>query len=363
VNGKPIVLGTGQGFTDKEGYFLIGELVAGRYYLSVEPSHHEREVWQPGHSGTEEQFVPTADPVPRDVAAGGAVRNADIHIRKAAVFRIRGHVSNPPKEPILIRLVPTDGHIEPNDPQAKLEDGAFEFAGIPSGSYVINFEYRRMFCRIPVTVDDHDIDGVVAELTPAAARITGTIKIDGEGHFTKPPKAFLAGDLAMRDAVIGEDGTFEWTNLAPRTFKLYWGTSENFYEKSVQFNHQPLSDGTINLTQGGAGGTLDIVVAPNAATITATVPKGKNVLVTLWSDSTLEDGRTDNNGTVSFMKLAPGDYRILAWQKIDREYAIIRELLDRFDAQKITLTEGSHESTEVKLIPKSASDAEIAKLQ
>jgi hypothetical protein len=172
----------------------------------------------------------------------------------------------------------------------------------------------------------------------------------------------LAGNMAMKPAIIGADGTFEWTGLAPRRYTLVWGPSENFYRKSIEFNHQPLADSTIDLTQG-SGGTLDIVVAPNAATIAAKVPDGKNVRVTLWSDVSLMDGRTDDNGAVSFTNLAPGEYRILAWQTIDREYAQIRELLARFDAQKITLAEGAHESVAVKLVPKSASDAEIAKLQ
>jgi hypothetical protein len=141
-----------------------------------------------------------------------------------------------------------------------------------------------------------------------------------------------------------------------------WGPPKDFYCKSIQFNHQPLTDGAIDL-RSGVSGTLDIVVAPNAGTITATVPEGKNICVTLWSDATLNNVSTDDSGAVSFANLAPGEYRILAWQKIDREYTRIREFLARFEAQKITLTEGSHENVVVKLIPKSASDAEVAKLQ
>jgi len=362
VNGQPLVLGTGPGYTNKEGYFLVGELQAGRYYLSVEPDRHEREVWQPGHPGTEEQFVPTDDLVPRDIASGAALRNVEIHIRKTAVFRIRGRVSNPPKDPVGIRLVNPDGDFRPNDPQARPQDGAFEFAGIPPGNFVLSFEYGGSFCRIPVTVADHDVDGIVADLAPTSARIEGTIKIDGDGHYMKPPTVLLAGNMAVNPAVIKEDGTFEWTNLAPRRYTLVWGPPKDFYSKSIHFNHQPLTDGSIDL-RSGVNATLDIVVAPNAATITATVPREKNIRVTLWSDSTLNSVTTDDSGAVSFANLAPGEYRIVAWQKINQEYTQIREFLARFDAQKITLTEGSHENVEVKLIPKSTSDAEVAKLQ
>jgi hypothetical protein len=80
-------------------------------------------------------------------------------------------------------------------------------------------------------------------------------------------------------------------------------------------------------------------------------------------DATLNNVTTDDSGVVSFANLAPGEYRILAWQKVDREYTRIREFLARFDAQKITLIEGSHENVVVKVNPKSVSDAEVTKLQ
>ena len=48
---------------------------------------------------------------------------------------------------------------------------------------------------------------------------------------------------------------------------------------------------------------------------------------------------------------------------MDEKFVEILEFRARFDAQKITLAEGAHENIEVKLIPKSASDAEIGKLQ
>jgi hypothetical protein len=361
VNGRAVALGRHQAITDTEGYFLLSELEAGRYYLSVEPSHHERQVFQPGHPGPEEEFVRTDDLVPRDVTAGAALRDIEVRIRETAVFRIRGRVSNPPKEVMGIRLVPPDGSVRQNDPQARLEEGVFEFAGIAPGSYVINFEHMGLYCRIPVTVADRDVDGIVAELAPGP-NLEGTIKIAGGGNFSKPPAIQLAGNLGFNPTIAKDDGTFGWTNLGPRHYTLIYGPPEGFYIKSLQLNHQPVAGATIDLTSG-IGGTLDIVVAPNAAAITATVQGGKKAKVTLWSDAMLSTSETDDSGTVSFTNLAPGEYRILAWQRVDEEYTRIREFLARFDAPKITLTEGSHETIEVKLTSKSVSDAEAAKLQ
>jgi hypothetical protein len=356
VNGRPVVLGTEGGFTDPEGYFLIAQLEAGRYYLSAEPTHHLRDVSQPGRPGREEDFVHTDDPMPLDVTVGAALRNVEIHIRRSSVYRIQGRVANLPTGPVGLRLVQADGTLRPNDPQANLNDGSFEFAGIIPASYLLMCFSAGLYCHVPVTVIDHRVD-LAVELVPGP-NIEGTIKMEGGGAFPKPPVVQLLDKMVTAK----EDGTFGWTNLAPKKYFLDYGPPDGCYVKSIQFNHQPLTGITLDLSVG-LGGTLDILVAPNAATVSATVEGGKKAKVTLWKDSKVNYRDADANGVIQFDHLAPGEYRILAWQKVEEQFVEIPEFRERFDAPKITLAEGEHQNVEVKLIPKSASDAEIAKLQ
>jgi hypothetical protein len=373
VNGRAIVLGTQGTITDIEGYFVAGELDAGRYYLSAEPTRHYGgpKPAKPGHPGREDDFIRVDDPIPRDVTPGAALRNIELHIRKSAVFRIRGRISNPRNDSAPIELLPADGVSTVNLPRASPHNGAFELEGIPPGSYVLSVptyttpEQRAantpMFCRVPVTVADHDIDGLTIELTPGSS-LEGTVKMDDGSRFAKPQTLQLIGNFATAPVVAKEDGTFGWTNLAPKKYGIDYGPPEGHYVKSIQFNHQPAKMMQIDLTSG-ISGTVDIVVAPNAASLAVTVEGGKHAQVALWSDSTFETWETETNGANTFDHLAPGEYQILAWQKVETEFVNIPEFRSRFEAQKITLTEGSHENIEVKLIPKLASDAEIAKLQ
>ena len=367
VNGRAIVLGTEGAISDLEGYFVVGELDAGRYYLSAEPTRHVgREPAKPGHPGREEDFIRLDDPIPRDVTPGAALRNIELHMRKSAVYRIRGRISNPRSDSAYLELLPADGVSTVNLPRASPRDGAFEFEGIPPGSYVLSMpkfttaEQRAantpMYCHVPVTVADHDIDGLTIDLTPGSS-IEGTIKMEGEGHFTKPQTLQLVGNYETNPKVAKDNGTFGWTNLAPKKYGIDYGPPEGYYVKSVLFNHLPAKMMQIDLTSG-SGGTIEIVVAPNAASLAVSIEGGKPAqVVALWNDSTFE------TGTATFEHLAPGEYQILAWQKVDTEFVEIPEFRARFEAQKITLSEGSHENIEVKLISKSASDAEIAKLQ
>jgi len=243
-----------------------------------------------------------------------------------------------------------------NDPQATVRSGSFELSSIAPGSYLLMCDSPSLYCRVPVTVMDHDID-IAVELAPGPS-IEGTIKVEGGGSFPKPPIVQLVG----KTEIPSENGTLGWTNLEPRKYIIDIGPPDDCYVKSIRFNHQALSGVTLDLTSG-VGGSLEIVVAPNAAALSATVEGGKEADVTLWSQSRAYYVITDRNGAFLFDHLAPGEYRILAWRNTPREFVEIPEFRARFEATKITLAEGAHQNVEVKLIPKSASDAEIAKLQ
>jgi hypothetical protein len=370
VNGRPIVLATQGSQTDDEGYFLLSELDAGRYYLYVEPTRHARQPSKPGHPGVEEEFIRTDDPIPRDITPGSALRDIEIHVRKSAVFRIRGRISNPRPDSGALEIWPPDRAGVFNRPQANVRNGAFEFEAIPPGSYVLTMpayataedlaRNPARFCRVPVTITDHDIEGLVIDLTPGPS-IAGTIKMDGGESFPKPPFVALHGAGMTQTAVAKDDGTFGWTNLSPVKYIFDYGPPNDDYVKSIQLNHQPAT-ALIDLTSG-TGGTLDIVIAPHAASVAISVDGGKTAQVALWSDSKFETWDTELDGTTSIDHLPPGDYQLLAFEKIESAIAEIPEFRARFDAQTIKLAEGSHENVELKRIPKSASDAEIAKLQ
>jgi hypothetical protein len=351
VNGRAIVFDRKEKVADEEGYFFAGVLPAGRYYVTVTPP--DRDPSKPGKPGPEEDLVRTEEPVPIDVALGAVVRNAEVRVQKGRVFRIRGRAPNW-RHGIPIKLAPT-GTLKQLD-----ENDAFEFAGVAPGNYLLN-AFSDQGCPMHVAVTDHDIDDLVLEPTPGPT-ITGTIKIEGDGHFEKPPEVEFRMESQRGGSTFAakQDGTFEGI-FKPVKYLLDYTPPEGLYVKSVQFNHQPVTDRRIDLSSC-ASGTVEILVAPNAATISATVRDLKNIKVTLWNESTLKTRQTDD-GAVAFSNLAPGEYRILAWEKVNDEYLEIPEFLARFNPQKTTLTEGSHESIELKLISKSASDTEVAKLQ
>jgi hypothetical protein len=73
---------------------------------------------------------------------------------------------------------------------------------------------------------------------------------------------------------------------------------------------------------------------------------------------------TDSNGAFTIRNLAPGDYKVLAWEDAEPALAMDPDFRKRFDshAGSVTLKDNSREPVEVKLLAKDAIDSEATKL-
>ena len=368
VGGRKVVLSTESAQMNSEGNFFIGELRTGRYYLRAEgeatrPRSFPDDVVQ--------EVLGSSDPVPVQLSAGAAVRDVVLRLRKLHAYRVRGKVTNPSQGSSL-RLNGNNGH----EYGAHMNKDEFEFRNVLPGNYIIgvssmesnwatgSLTRAHLFCHVPVTVTDRDVDGITVELGPGA-NVEGTIKIEGDGHFKDRPVVRLGYGWWNMEATWKEDGTLQWPNLSPEKQPLTFAPPEGFYLKSIQFDHQPVTDNMLDLTSGG--GPLEIVVASNPAAVSGVVRDDagtplSNIKVALWSGSAQYTRDSDAAGAVQFNGLAPGDYRIAAWQKVDTDFLQIREFRDLFDAQRISIIEGSQTKVDLRPIPKSTVDAEIAKL-
>ena len=74
---------------------------------------------------------------------------------------------------------------------------------------------------------------------------------------------------------------------------------------------------------------------------------------------------TDPSGGFQFKGLAPGDYYVAAWEDLDLGLVQSVDFLSHFtsEATAVTLSESSHESRDVKLVPADKIASEVAKLQ
>jgi sarcosine oxidase gamma subunit len=380
-----------------DGTFVIGYLPAGRYY--VKATHGISLPAEPGRKGEpQESNVPTYFPSAIDpsgasaieVSPGIEVRGVEIRLRKTRVFRVRGSgVVNlaGPAQNLFLRLSAKDAPA--GQTKSLANDGTFEFTNVLPGAYVLEVlttsltlvtdrvtgEVMRMpplGGRAYVNVTDANVDGVVLTITPGT-EVTGKLKTEDPLALPANLKVRLHnGKMGFDSDRYKSDGTFRVRGLAPDEYRvLVFGLADGVYMKLVKFGEQDITRKKLDLSSG-APGELEITLSPNAAEITGVVRNEKGDPV---ADSTIQLTRddddapiptvsTDQNGAFHIRSLAPGDYRVFAWQ--DDGDGIIRDpdFRARFAAQaaKITLAEKSHENIELKLMTKEAMAIEAAKM-
>jgi hypothetical protein len=400
-NGQKRLQPSGPGAsTNAEGDFAIGNLQAASYYIQVVPRQGSQE--NTIRKGPQEAYVTTyypgvADPssaIAVQVTAGAPLRGMDIRVRKARAFRVRGKLIDPasgtaPSSANVV-LLPKDGPSLGPPPNAMVRDGVFDFEGVLPNVYVLQAvrapSQSPRTARQIVTVGDADVDDLVLQLGPGA-EITGTIAIEGAGPQPqlqpRPNVQLIPMDGtggAGSNPQVTDDGTFAIHNIMPAVYRVQvQPLPPGTYVKSIRFGSQDLMKSALDLTSG-SGGTMNVVLSPNAGDISGIVRGADgilatNALVTLWTPGVPVEGVTDFTRTASsdtkgqfkFSGLPPGEYRLAAWEIIEQLYGLelTPEFWRGFDSQAVTVTvnESAHANIEAPLIGRDAIGTEAAKLQ
>jgi hypothetical protein len=415
--GKQLLpVGSTQALVD--GTFRVESLSAGRYYVSAQDqqSINVNTTAPPGKAAESSitTYYPSAIQVlastPVNLTAGLEARGIDIRLVKARIFHVRGKVvdptgATPPNASV--RLVPNDGSdffaVTPN---GTVRNGTFDFPGLPAGEYLLmaNPVTTRsadstpttlaMVGRQIVSVGSSDVNDVVFRIGPGAD-IAGKLSTEGGG--TPPPKQpgqppapganqkpriilnpTEGPNQGSTTAQAQDDGTFAVHGVAPGIYQVtVVPIPAGSYLKSVRFGNEDIMKTGLDLTSG-AGAVLDVVLSPNAADVSGTLHGSDGaplagVTVALWvADAAqavfLDQPKlsiTDTSGGFKFMGLAPGDYRVAAFERFDASIGIAAEFLSKFEskAAKVKLSENSHETADAPLVGRDAFEAAAAELR
>jgi hypothetical protein len=171
-----------------------------------------------------------------------------------------------------------------------------------------------------------------------------------------------AGTTATPRARVSADKTFTLKNVAPAHYDVTLaGYPETCYVKTIRFGGQAAADG-VDIS---GGGTLEIVLSAAAGEIAATVldgdgkPAGYSTVALIASDGPFTRSATaDENGSVLFRGLKPGDYRVMAWEDIEPGAWQDPDFRKPFEGrgESVKLDPGSRAAARVKVIPASETD-------
>jgi hypothetical protein len=340
--GVPQVDGIDSADTDDRGEYRFRGLAAGKYYIGVEPkSQGWDRVDRSANGGPVEASVPTFYPgsldaataAPIVVSTGAHVGGIDVTLLRSRVFRISGRVLNGSAGNHLSVVLhdAKNAAIRSYDLRTSTRNAAgdFELRGVPPGSYELTAADQSQQGRTSVTVGASDLDGVRVTLTPGA-EVRLRVVTDGPSNPDLSRLDFmLTANGRNGFGSMGSQGDrFTVRNVPPDHYvlKLFGSLLREYYVKDARAGAADVLTG--GLTVAGAG-TMDIeiAIAADGATVGGAVRdknqqpvEGATILLAPEKRSRADLFRTatsDQNGHYEFALVAPGEYKLFAWEDVE----------------------------------------------
>jgi protocatechuate 3,4-dioxygenase beta subunit len=399
--GRRRMVEAGGTFTDDLGQYRIPDLPPGQYYVWAD-SKKRRDVGAGfgtdlGASIMEEEsadhsskdapppqvLLPTMypgvqDPTaarPVEVGPGSRITGVDIALVRSATVSVRGRVTVPAG--MGVRSLFLDYPNAENESQALRrfatpnEKGEFEFRAVPPGSYILTASagpqvkpfsgtiemFQQDFkTRVPLQVGTSPVSGVRVEVA-AGAIVQGHIAIAGKD----PPKEDqpkLAGRFLMFDdgqsepvtAMVTEANSFK-SPLPPGHYIVLTSTlgGGDLVVRSIQAQGRNILDEGLTVSNSGQV-EMEIVLAHDAGQLEGVAlgaddkpVAGATVILApepnLRSRFDLfEQVETDQYGRFTIDSIAPGDYKLFAWDDVEPGIWADPAFLKKYESQGEAVT-------------------------
>jgi hypothetical protein len=172
------------------------------------------------------------------------------------------------------------------------------------------------------------------------------------------------------NAVTGVDGTFSLAAAPPSSYDLQiFNLPPGKYVKSIRFGDREIKDGEIDLTEGAAA-PLNIVLGADGGEVDGNVQTAGGQLapatqVTLapaeeygGRSDLLKRTVTDASGNFQIKDLAPGEYKVFAWENDQEGSSQSAEFRKPFEGRSASVTVGPKDKASVQVTVITAGDVE-----
>jgi uncharacterized surface anchored protein len=273
-----------------------------------------------------------------------------------------------------INLVPRRGTIATGSSQrgSVVGNGNFEFRHMAPGSYDLvatsNSGGVRLAAAQPLDISNNDIENITLTLQPQLS-INGRIAVE---NF--PPDAFNLSSIRVelrREPYTPEllvilpnvlpDGTFTFSGVTPGDYRLKVETRGlTGYIKSARFGGIDALNPPFRID---GPGQFDIVIGLNSGSLEAVALDEKqqpfpDATVVLIPDPPRRErfdlyaASSGATGRVRLTGLAPGDYKLFAWDDVQADAWQDPEFIRRYEdrGKPIHVSEGSAESVQLNVL-------------
>jgi len=380
--------------TDDQGYYRLVALPAGRYVLVASRRSPRvmvkaeravldslaQGVFTRGYGPTYFSNTPSADRAVRlSVLPGTELSGTDFRLIGRRVFRVGGTIvssSGKPAQAAELILWPVeDATITGAPPQiGRVLDlrGTFELSDVLPGNYVLAAQDYAQgqtpeVAWFPVQVTEGDLELRVDLHKPWEIR--GVIVTEGQSVTARNRRVILEPLRSTNrlHANVEGDRTFSFRNVGPGFYGVWIdGGSDDEYVKTIRLGEQDITEANLDLSAPG-GDKLAITIAVDGGTVSGLVESESHEGVGGATVVIIPEGRrmaisrlykmvtSASDGTFLLKGIAPGEYKLYAWEELDGRSLQEAEVLRPFErfAYPITIAEHSRESVMLKVIPAS----------
>jgi Carboxypeptidase regulatory-like domain len=369
--------------TDDLGQYRLADVRPGKYLLRADPRiSTDFDDRTAGASKRPEFDAVTYHPgtadwssaVPVEVAAGGRIAGIDITVRRSRLFRVMGRVTlaqgvQGMAERVYLNEVRAQALFGVPEQSAGVSSGgSFLLLNVPPGSYRLRaLNQREQVGSAIIEVRDADIENVEIVLRPGT-EVIGTLRPEGE---SKEP---LDNWVAIFD---GPENSFVGRPKYPErvfTVSLAAGHYTIQLSRGMTLSHAWLNGTDIladGLTVGDTGRIqLDLVasvetgqIAGNVVNASGEPPAGATVV--LVPEAKLRDQTqrfdnvsTDQYGNFLLKDVAPGAYKVFAWDDVEEGMWFDPDFLKKFEkfGEPVTVKAKQAERVKITLRPAAAVD-------
>ena len=380
--------------TDDRGEYRLFDLEPGGYYLNASAANgalvfDTSRVIFAGEPRPRMGYAPVYYPGGADpsqaaqvqVGPGEEVPSIDFLFFPVRTFRLRGRVvSSIPEQTGRGVMVWLEGHgknalafVDRRATSVTDEQGSFEIEDVPSGSYALtglmSASGKRYSAQIPVDIGNADVEGITLVIGPGID-LPGHIQIEGSdraqfnelGVSLQPvPGSRFSG----AGSLVKPDGTFLLRNVSEAEYRVALrGQPDRFYLKSARLGTDDVLNKPLVVKQGGTHDTLELTLSSGAASVrghvlnddSLPVPAARVALVPEPSQRDqlrlYRAATTYQFGKFILRGIAPGDYKIFAWEEIEQGAWQDPDFIHTYEdkGRAIQLGEGADQSVELRVI-------------
>jgi hypothetical protein len=388
VNGRRMWQRQGGVATDEDGNFRVANLRPGTYYVEVGPNFSPRAMQQEPAANEKLEVVPAEYyPGVRDMSAAtpmslnpGQHASIEMGMKRVPGYRISGMITGIASKFGGIFLADGDGDNTSLGMRFDPQTGRFQAYPVPAGSYRLRFngqdaDGQPLFTDVPINVN-----GDILELrVPVERTVSIPVEFNTEltkqnpGSSTNLSQGVVANSsygqvhLVSRDPPYQQfygsrdraDSSLTLRGVTPGVYDVEVDSNGSAYVAAITYGGVNLLRDPLVVAEGAEPKTLQVLMRDDGASVTGSVQMGDDtqpgsVLLVSEGDAASPPRQVgvDPSGAFRAQGIAPGDYDILAFDRLDGIEFRNREVLNAYlsHAAHVTLSADQQAKVTVDLI-------------